>query len=82
MFTLTFSFSGIIHNHADKGHHDPDDPQDAKDLFLGLIDDVKKEYGEFDAIMKDGSFISPEKNKQMMSKVYDELDKWNEGVCF
>ncbi len=56
--------------------------KDAKDLILGLIDDVKKEYGEFDAIMKDGSFISPEKNKQMMSKVYDELDKWNEGVCF
>ena len=38
------------------------------------MDEVKKEYGELDAVVKDGVFLAPPKNKKMMNALWKKVD--------
>jgi len=56
--------------------------KDVKKALFGLMDEVKKEYGELDAVMKDGVFLAPPKNKKMINELWGKVDSWNENMCF
>ena len=58
------------------------DKKDVKKTLLGLMDEVKKEYGELDAVVKDGVFLAPEKNRTMMGELQKKVSSWNESMCF
>lgn len=58
------------------------DKKDVKKILLGLMDEVKKEYGELDAVVKDGVFLAPEKNRTMMGELQKKVSSWNESMCF
>ena len=55
---------------------------DVKEKFMSILNDVKKTFGEFDAVMKDGCFLDPEKNTTMMKDFNKKIDNWNESVVF
>lgn len=58
------------------------DKKDVKKALFDLMDEVKKEYGELDAVVKDGVFLAPPKNKKMMNELWKKVDSRNESMCF
>ena len=58
------------------------DKKDVKKTLFDLMDEVKKEYGELDAVMKDGVFLAPPKNRTMIGELQRKVGSWNESMCF
>lgn len=54
----------------------------AKKQFLNIIDEVVKEQGTFDAVMRGGDFVMTLENRERVKEVRRRIKEWNEKIIW
>lgn len=58
------------------------DKESAKKLFIKIKDDVVREQGELEAVMKGGEFVETPKNDEIVEEINRRLKEWDEKVIW